>query len=138
MAEKNTCWREGLFVVLPVNAGTTIEEGDLVVIDSTTGFAKTAVEGTGLTTIGIAESTVTAETDIKYICVRRKGLFLLNNSAGNDMIKQEHLFKTCYVIGACDVAAVDRATGDAATRSAAGTVVELVGDKVWVEMGGAN
>lgn len=137
MAERVTEWREGMFVVLPVNVGTTIEEGCMVVIDST-GYAKTAAEETGLVTIGIAESTVAAETEVKHICVRRKGLFLLDNSTGADMIKQEHVFKPCYAVGASEVAAKDRESGDAATRSSAGIVVEIVGDKVWVEIGGSN
>ena len=126
----NTHSQEGNLVVLAMAAGSDIYGGALVAVNAA-GFATQGVTATGLTYVGRAEEAVdnSAGTDADTtVSVLRKKAFKWKNEA-TDLIGQSSLFKTCYIVDDETVAATD----GAGTRSAAGTVIAIDSDGVWVE-----
>lgn len=128
--DRNTHMKDGELLALAVAAAVTIYAGALVVIDGD-GYAAPGTEATGLKYVGRAEESVDnasgADGDAT-VQVRRGKAFKWGNS-GTDPVGQANLFTTCYIEDDETVSATDN-TG---ARSAAGTVVGIDSDGVWVE-----
>lgn len=128
-AERDTHMKDGDLIVVPVAATKKIFAGALVA-SSATGYATPGAVATTLTYLGRAEETVdnTAGADgAKTVLVRRGKAFKFKNS-GADAVTQASLGKVCYIVDDETVAA----TNGTGTRSAAGIVVGLDADGVWV------
>lgn len=130
MADRKTPYKDGELIPVPVAANAVIEAGKIAVANAT-GYAAPGSEATGLTYLGRAEEAVDntggADGD-KTVMVRRKKAFKWENH-GTDTIGQAAMLQTCYIAGDDTVAATD-GTG---TRSAAGKVIQVGSDGVWVE-----
>lgn len=129
-ADRNTPMKDGELVPVPVAAGVTIFAGALVAANAT-GYATPGATATTLTYLGRAEeakdNAAGADGDLTVL-VRRGKAFKFANS-GSDAVTQASLGKVCYIEDDQTVAATD-GTG---TRSAAGIVVGVESDGVWVQ-----
>lgn len=129
-ADRNTPFKAAMAIPVPVAAGAVIHAGALVAANAT-GYAVPGSTATTLTYIGRAESAIdnAAGADgAKTLVVGRNTAFKWKNSAG-DPVTQAELCKTVYIVDDETVAK----TNGAGTRSAAGKVVQLEADGVWVE-----
>ncbi|MBM4394368.1 MAG: hypothetical protein FJ087_01605 [Deltaproteobacteria bacterium] len=129
--ERNTAQRSGDLLAFPVAASVKVFAGGLVVLDA--GYAKPGAAGTGLVAVGRAEETVDNSAGLAgaEVVAVRPGTFKWANSADADLIAQANVGGTCYVVDDQAVAKTD-GTG---TRSAAGKVVAVDADGVWVKTG---
>lgn len=128
--DRNTPRREGDFLVLDVAANTKIFAGALVVVNAS-GYAAPGSTATGLKAAGRAEEQVDnigGAAGAKSVTVRR-GVFKFKNAAA-DPVGIARILDTCYIVDDETVAA-SSGTG---TRSAAGKVVGIDPDGVWVEI----
>jgi len=130
MADRKTPMKDAELIAVPVAANAVIGAGKIVVANSG-GYAAPGSTATTLTYLGRADEAVDntggANGD-KTVLVRRKKAFKFANS-GADPVTQAGLGKTCYIVDDQTVAA----TNGTGTRSAAGKVVGLESDGVWVE-----
>lgn len=128
--DRNTPYRDGSQIEPPVAAGAEIFAGALIVA-SATGFAEPGTTATGKTYLGRAEEYVDnsdgADGDVT-VKVKRGVPFLFKNS-GSDPVTQASLGKVCYIVDDETVSATDGSS----TQSAAGTVIAIDSDGVWVE-----
>ncbi len=129
-ADRKTNMKDGELISVPVAAATKIYAGGLTVANAT-GYAAPGVVATTLTYLGRAEETVDnssgADGD-KDVLVRRKKAFKFKNY-GSDLVTQADLGKTCYIFDDETVAKTDGTS----SRSAAGIVVGVESDGVWIE-----
>ena len=127
--DRNTPMKDGEELPFPVAAGAKIFAGSIVVANAT-GFAAPGSTATTLTALGRAEEYVdnTAGANrAKTVRVRRSKAFKYANLAG-DPVVQADLYKVCYLVDDQTVAK----TNGTNTRSAAGKVVGVDADGVWV------
>jgi hypothetical protein len=118
------------YLDLPIEANTTIEAGNLVVLNAA-GYAVHASTATNLRAVGRAEQTVNNQggaQGAKRVRVSR-GVFKWQNSSAGDQITQADLLNDCYIVNSTTVAK----TNGSSTRSRAGRVVGVEADGVWVE-----
>lgn len=130
IADRNTAMKDGELVPVPVAAAVRIYAGSLVAANAT-GYATPGATATTLTYLGRAEERVdnTAGADgAKTVLVRRGKAFRFAN-LGADPVTQASLGKACYIVDDQTVAA----TSGTNTRSAAGIVVGVDADGVWVQ-----
>lgn len=128
-ADRNTPFKDTDLVPIPVATGVKIFAGSLVAVNAT-GFATPGTVAATLTYLGRAEQFIdnTAGADgEKVLIVRRNKAFKWNNSAA-DPITQADLMKTVYIVDDATVAK----TSNAGARSAAGKVIQIEADGVWV------
>lgn len=129
-ADRNTPFKDGQEIPVPVAAGAKIYGGSIVVANAT-GYAAPGNTATTLTYLGRAEEQVDntdgADGD-KTIRVGRLKAFKFDNSDA-DPVTQASLGKPCYIVDDHTVAA----TNGTNTRSAAGVVVGVDSDGVWVQ-----
>lgn len=128
-ADRDTPMKDGELIQVPVAASVKIYAGALVAANAT-GFATPGAVATTLTYLGRAESQVdnsTGAAGAKMVLVRRKKAFKFKNHAA-DLVVQADLGKPCYIVDDETVAK----TNGTATRSAAGTVVGIDADGVWI------
>ncbi len=128
--DRNTPMMDGELIVLPVAANAVIYAGALVVANAA-GYVAPGSTATTLTYLGRAEDAVvnTGGADgAKTVRVRRKKAFKYRNS-GTDPVTQAGLGKVCYIVDDETVAA----TNGTSTRSAAGIVIALDSDGVWIQ-----
>lgn len=128
--DRNTPQKSGELLVIPVEAGKVIYAGALVAVNAA-GNAIPAEAAAGLKAAGRSEEYVdnsSGAAGAKAVTVRR-GVFKFANSA-TDPVGQANLLGTCYMVDDGTVAATD-GTG---TRSAAGKVLGIDPDGVWVEI----
>lgn len=128
-ADRNTPMEEGELISVPVAAGAKIFAGALVVANAT-GYAAPGSTALNLTYLGRAEGFVdnTGGADgAVSVNVRRLKAFKFANS-GTDAVTQADLGKTCYIVDDETVSATD----GAGTQSAAGKVIGLDANGVWV------
>jgi hypothetical protein len=115
----------------PVAASTTLFAGALVCLNA----AGNAVPGSASTTLvarGIAVERVVnsgSAGDERVETIR--GCFPFKNSASGDLITRADIGKPAYIVDDQTVAKTD-GTG---TRSAAGLIIDLDDDGVWVDIG---
>lgn len=129
-ADRNTPFKDGEIIVAPVAANVKIFAGAIVAANAT-GYATKGATATTLTYLGRADEYVdnTGGADgVKTIQVRRGNAFKWKNSAG-DPVTQASLGKICYIVDDETVSA-NNAGGN--TQSAAGKVVGIDSDGVWV------
>jgi len=123
--------RSGEDMVDPVAAGAVIHAGALVVLDAT-GYAAPGSTVLNLVARGVAQAAVDnsggADGD-KTVAVRR-GIHHFAND-GVDTVDRTHIGGTAYIVDDQTVASTD-GTG---TRSAAGTIIDVDADGVWVDVG---
>lgn len=129
-AGRNTQYRGRELLPIPVAAATKIYAGAIVCITAT-GFAVGGSTAATLTYIGRAEDTVDNIAGVdgaKTVTVRRQKAFKWGNLAA-DLITQADLYKTAYIVDDETVAK----TSNANARSAAGRIVGIDPDGVWIE-----
>jgi len=128
--DRNTPMKDGELISVPMAASAKCFAGGIVVANAA-GYAAPGSTATTLTYLGRAEEYVDnssgADGD-KNVMVRRGKSFKWKNS-GTDAVTQAELGKTCYIEDDETVAKTDGTS----TRSAAGTVVGIDSDGVWVE-----
>lgn len=128
---RNTPERQGALSEHPVAASTKIFEGALVVLDAS-GNAEPGATATGKTAIGRceerADNSAGSAGDINVKV--RAGIFRWNNSSG-DAIDRTHIDGTAYIEDDNTVSATDGGS----TQSAAGRIVDVDSDGVWVATG---
>jgi len=129
-ADRYTPRRDGELVSHPVAAATVIHAGALVALDAS-GNAVPGSTATTLTAAGRAEEAVDnsagAAGDLS-VTVRR-GVFRYANEP-TDLVTRADIGATCYIV---DDQTVARTNGTG-TRSAAGKVIDVDADGVWVEI----
>ncbi|AZC67374.1 hypothetical protein [Pseudomonas chlororaphis] len=126
--DRNTPMKDTEVLVVPVAANTRIFAGSMVVANAT-GYAAPGSAALNLSYLGRAEESVDnrgGAAGALQIEVRHGKAFCWTNDG---TITQAHLFKTAFIVDDETVAAGD-ATG---TRSAAGRIVGIDPDGVWVE-----
>lgn len=129
-ADRNTPMKDGELIAVPVAASAVIHAGALVAANAT-GFAVPGSVATTLTYLGRAEEAADATgyaDGIATVQVRRGKAFKFKNS-GADPVTQASLGKTCYIVDDETVAA----TNGAGARSAAGIVLGIDTDGVWIK-----
>lgn len=129
-ADRNTHMKDGELLPVPVAANAVIHAGAITVANAT-GYGDKGTTALNLTYLGRADEAVDntggADGD-KTVVVRRRQAFKWNNSAG-DPVTQASLGKTVYIEDDETVSATD----GAGSQSAAGIMVQLDADGVWVE-----
>lgn len=129
-ADRNTQYKDGDLVLLPVAAGAKAYAGGIAVANAN-GYVAPGSTATTLTYLGRFDAAVD-NTDgangAKSVLVRRKKAFKWANH-GADAVTQADLGKTCYIVDDQTVAK----TNGGNTRSAAGIVLGVDADGVWVE-----
>lgn len=126
--DRNTPEKDGILLSVPVATTKKILAGSLVAANAT-GYATPGAVATTLTALGRAEEMVdnSAGADgAKSVTVKR-GTFKFANHAA-DLVVQADLGKTCYIVDDQTVAK----TNGTNTRSAAGVVMGVESDGVWV------
>ena len=130
--DRNTPYKDGEAIPVPVAAGKKIYAGSLVVANAT-GYAEPGSTATTLTAHGRAESRVDnngGANGAKTIVVARKRAFKFANLA-SDLVSQAGLGKDCFIADDQTVAKTNGGT----TRSIAGQVLGVEADGVWVYIG---
>ena len=129
-AARNTPERAGEVLGFPVDAGAKIFAGALVVLDG--GYAVPGKTDTGLVAIGRCEEAVdnTGGGAGALSVLVKGGVFKFGNSAAGDLIAQTDVGAVCYIVDDQTVAKT-HATN---TRSAAGKIVAVEADGVWVKV----
>lgn len=128
-ADRNTPMKDGELVAVPIAANVKVYAGGLTAANST-GYATPGAAAATLTYLGRAEETVDntgGAAGAKTVLVRRGKAFKYKNS-GADAVTQAEFGKTCYIVDDETVAKTD----GAGARSAAGKVVGVEADGVWV------
>jgi len=130
-ADRNTPTRDGDLVAHPVKASSLIYAGALVALDAA-GWAQPGATATGLAAAGRAEeradNSAGANGDLD-VTVRR-GVFRWANAAG-DAVDRSHIGGTAYIVDDQTVSATD----GGGAQSAAGQIIDVDSDGVWVDMG---
>lgn len=134
-ADRNTEMKDGELLSLPM-AAALVYAGALVAINSS-GYATKGQAAVGMTYLGRAEEQVdnsAGNAGDKNILVRRGKAFKWKNS-GTSAIVQADLGKICYIEDDQTVSKTDQA----GTLSAAGIIVGVESDGIWVaEVGKAR
>lgn len=126
--DRNTPLKNAEIVLVPLAAAVKVYAGALVVANAA-GYGAPGSTATGLTYIGRAEENVDntgGAAGAASVPVRRRNAFKWANDGS---ITQAHFMKTAYIVDDQTVAATD-GTG---SRSAAGRIVGIEADGVWVE-----
>ena len=128
-ADRNTQMKDGELIAVPIAAAKKIFAGSLVAANAT-GYATPGAVAATLTYLGRAEETVdNAGADgALSVLVRRGKAFKFANSA-TDAVTQASMGKVCYIEDDQTVSA----TSDTGARSAAGKVIGVETDGVWVQ-----
>lgn len=126
-SDRNTPEREGKILVLPMAAGVTIFAGSIVVVNAT-GYAAPGSTAVNLKAAGRAEEyRVNSGNNGEAVIKVRRGAFKFANAEADPVTA---LLSTCYIVDDQTVAA----TNGTNTRSAAGKVLAIDADGVWVEI----
>jgi len=129
-ADRNTPHKDGQLVPVKVAADAVIFAGALVAANAS-GFAVPGSVAATLTYLGRADVAVdnTGGSNGDITVNVRRGLAFKWKNSGTDPVTQASLGKVCYIVDDETVAA----THDTNARSAAGIVIQLDSDGVWVE-----
>lgn len=128
-ADRNTALKDADVIQVPVAAGVKIFAGALVVASA--GYAAPGSTALNLVYLGRADQYVdntAGAAGAQSVFVRRKRAFYFANSA-TDPVTQASLGKPCYIVDDQTVSG----TNGGNTQSAAGVVVGLDANGVWVE-----
>ncbi|TAN61078.1 MAG: hypothetical protein EPN20_12930 [Magnetospirillum sp.] len=121
--------REGRIVVHPLAADAEIFAGALVVLDG--GWLKPGHTAAGLVAVGVSEGDMDNSSGANGVVsanTRRWGTFRFANH-GADPVARTHIGGLAYIVDDQTVAATD----GAGSRSAAGKIVDLDAQGVWIE-----
>ena len=130
--ERNTLFRDGSMLTLPVAAAKKLWAGGLAMRDAS-GNATPGATATGCLGIGRVEETAdnaAGQAGDKSVTVRF-GVFRWANSGSTDAIGLADIGNDCYVVDDQTVAK----TSGTNTRSVAGKVVDVDALGVWVRSG---
>lgn len=130
IADRNTPKQAAQQIGVPVATNVKIYAGSLVVANAS-GFAAPGSSAATLTALGRAAESVDntgGANGAKTVRVDRKDAFKFANLAA-DPVVQADFGKTCYIV---DDQTVAKTNGGGA-RSAAGKIVGVESDGVWVE-----
>ena len=113
-------------------ANAKVYAGGIAVLTST-GVARAAITGTGLKCIGYFEGNYdnTGGADKDVIANIKKDVLLCVNSTSTDALTAADINSVCYLVDDQTVAK----TNGTSTRSAAGRVVDVTTEGVWVALG---
>lgn len=130
--DRATPIRSGASYSFPVAAAVVCYAGAIAVLDAA-GHCKPAVAATGLIAVGRFEEHMdnAAGAAGDEIVEVLPGIFRYANSGGADEITAAEIGDSCWLVDDQTVAATDAA----ATRSVAGTVMDVDGNGVWVRIG---
>ncbi len=130
-SDRNTPMSDAELISVPMATNTTIYAGSLVAANGS-GYAVPGSTATTLTALGRAEErkTNSGANGAALILVRRGKSFKFKNSSG-DPVLQATLGKTCYIV---DDETVSATNAGGNTQSAAGKVLGVDSDGVWVEI----
>ncbi|MDH5184888.1 MAG: hypothetical protein OEX12_13480 [Gammaproteobacteria bacterium] len=129
-ADRNTPMKDGEIIPVALAAGAKVYAGGIAVANAT-GYGAPGSVATTLTYLGRFEEQVDNSAGIdgaKSALVRRGKAFKFKNEAA-DLVTQASLGKVCYIVDDETVALTD----GVGTRSAAGVVVGIDSDGVWVQ-----
>ena len=129
VADRNTPMKDGKLISVPLAAGVKIFAGSLVAATAT-GLATPGATATTLTYLGRAEEQIdntSGAASAKSVLVRKGEAFKFANLAA-DPVTQASMGKVCYIADDQTVAL----TNGGATRSAAGIVIGVEADGVWI------
>ncbi len=129
VADRNTPMRDGKLISVPLAAGVKIFAGSLVAATAT-GLATPGATAATLTYLGRAEEQIdntSGAASAKSVLVRKGEAFKFANLAA-DPVTQASMGKVCYIADDQTVAL----TNGGATRSAAGVVIGVEADGVWI------
>jgi len=128
MAERNTPYRDAEIVAFPVAADTKVEAGTIGILHD--GYLEPGAAATDFTYLGRIEETVDnsggSAGDLSAMVRLGKAVKWANS--GTDPIAQADVGGTCYVEDDGTVAK----TNGSNTLSAAGTILGVESDGVWV------
>lgn len=130
--DRATARRDGKLYNVPVATNVKIYAGSIV-MKNATGYATKGATATGQIALGRAEAQVdnTGGADgAKRIDVR-PGVYQFANSSAGDLITIANVGATCYIVDDQTVAL----TNGGNTRSAAGVIIDVDTDGVWVKIG---
>jgi hypothetical protein len=128
--DRATPYRDGTHVQLPVKAGVQIFVGSLVVQKG--GLIMPGHAAPGLHCLGRAERAVdnTRGQDGDVCVLIKSGVAFKFDNAIGDEVDLSHVGGTCFIVDDATVALTD----GAGTRSAAGKIVDVDDDGVWVKI----
>lgn len=113
-----------------VNTGATINAGTLVTRLTANGNLVPGGTASAGPAVGVAETTVTGD-GVATLNYRRRAGFQFANSAAGDAIAAGDIGNTCYIVDDQTVAKTD----NSGARKAAGKIVDVDANGVWVEVG---
>lgn len=134
-ARRNTPVRPLTRLTVPIAANVKINQGAMVSIDSS-GYARPARTSTTDSCVGVAEATVdntggsaaAFNVNIQKHMLDGLSAWKFGNSSAGDLIATKDIGSTCYVVDDQTVAL----TNGTNTRIAAGRIVDVDSDGVWV------
>ncbi|TKI08658.1 hypothetical protein [Martelella alba] len=129
--DRNTPYRNGEIVAVPVAAATMIYGGHMVAANAS-GLAVPAAATAALTVLGVSDEyadNTAGAAGATSVNVRRGKAWKFANLS-SDAVSQASVGKPCYVSDSITVAA----TSDDDARPVAGTVIAVESDGVWVEI----
>ena len=129
-APRNTPAKKADQLGVPMATGVKIYAGSIVAANAS-GYATPGATAATLTALGRAAETVdntAGANGAKTVLIDRKEAFKFANYA-SDAVTQAELGKTCYIVDDFTVAK----TSNSNARSAAGKVLGVESDGVWVE-----
>lgn len=112
-----------------VNTAAVILAGTLVTRLTASGNLVPGGTANAGVAVGVAENTVTG--DGVLTCEYSRGCYQFKNSASGDLIAAGDIGNTCYIVDNDTVAKTD----NSAARKAAGKIVDVDANGVWVEVG---
>lgn len=128
--DRNTPFKDGELVPVPVAAGARIYAGTMVVVNAA-GYAVPGSTATGLAYLGRADDGVdnsAGAAGAAVVLVRRGKVFKYGNAAA-DPVTQASFGRLAYIVDDQTVAA----SNGEGTRSAAGIVLGIDADGVWIQ-----
>lgn len=130
MADRNTPWKDGIFVVIPVKSGQLIEAGHVVLVSGGEAVSY-ASKSTDAIVAGVAQHTADSRQagGDDTVMVRRTAAFHLDNDNTNPVTKKD-ICKPVPLIGSHTVAS--KTTDDATNNVNAGRVLEITDSGVWI------
>lgn len=131
-AGRNTPYRDGTLYSYPVAAGKKLFAGALAALNAS-GYVTPGAAATGLVAIGrveaLADNSSGSAGDIAATI--RPGIYRWANSSSTDTITIAEIGDTCYIVDDQTVAKTDGSSA----RSAAGKVIDVDVQGVWVATG---
>lgn len=127
---RNSKRRDARQVSLLVNNAAVIYAGTMITLLAAGGNAVAAGTASAGVAVGVAEETVIGD-GVKRVTATRD-CFQFANSASGDLITAADIGNPCYIVDNQTVAKTD----NSAARKAAGKIIDVDANGVWVLVGG--